>query len=218
MTTTNPASTPSTTTPNPSTTTTTTPTMSAPNPKEAQWLGQDSLAAARSSDDVYGIRMAITKHDRASLAPKELQKVQDTCQKGITPVFTMMKLSDQAEKTNIKGVYDVQTRLNELEKSIKDCDMHDVFTIASAFEKNADDIFVPTSTATELNLFTNYTDIDLQTVKHWNAYCLYYGATYKAQNLTWGMEKILNSCDVYLRTKILESINKYDVMHRYCRV
>ena len=35
-----------------------------------------------------------------------------------------------------------------------------------------------------------------------------------AQNLAWGMENILNSCDTSLCTKILESVNKYSVIHR----
>ena len=179
-----------------------------------QWLGANCLVTARDENSINGLRTAIKKEDRSSLAPKELYKVQLACQKGVKTIFSMMALSDQSNKTSIKGVYDVQTRLDELKKAIQDDDMHDVFMIASEFEKDATGIYIPKSTATQLDLFTVYTEVDLETVKHWNAYCLAYGPTYMAQNLAWGMEKILNSCDDYLRTKILESVNKYSVMHR----
>ena len=126
----------------------------------------------------------------------------------------MLKLSNQTNNS-LKGVYDVEKRMIELEKAIADNDMNDVFTVASEMELDpATSDYKPTATATKLNLFIDFHKVDLDTVKQYNAYIMLYGPSYMVQNLTWGSEKILNSCNAELKAKITENIYKLPVEQR----
>ena len=129
--------------------------------------------------------------------------------------FSILKLADQSDKSTLKGVYDVESRLTALKKSFQDCDMDDVFKIASSFELDAtENVYFPAPSASSLDLFHSFTQVDLETVKHMNSYIMKYGANYMVQNLTWGSEKILNSCDTDLKAKIIESVYKLPIEHR----
>ena len=126
-------------------------------------------------------------------------KLKETCEKGVADKFAMMKLADQS-KTSLKGIYDIGTRLMDLKKSFRTNDMDDVFTIASKFELDpVAQLYISASGADKLNLFEDYTLVDLETVKRMCVYIMAYGADYMVENLKWGAEKILNSCDSDLK-------------------
>ena len=189
------------------------PSTSAPGPSPSTapsipttWLGSNSRTTVRLLNDIDNVGNAIKKQDRNKLPSKDFMKLKETCEKGMTDKFSMMKLSDQSEKS-LKGIYDINTRLVELRKTFRDNDMDDVFTIASEFSLDAvTNTQTPLPSATKLNLFDAYTQVDLETVKHMCEFTMAFGADYMVENLKWGTEKILNSCDQDLKSKINENL------------
>ena len=176
----------------------------------SSWLGADSLSTARLITDIGNVGNAIKKEDRHTLPSKDFMKLKETCERGVTDKFSMMKLSDQSEQS-LKGIYDIGNRLLDLKKAFKDHDMDDVFAVASSFNTDpTTNLLVPAPTAVKKNLFDDYTQVDLETVKNMCAFTMAYGADYMVENLKWGTEKILNSCDSDLKSKINENLIQFE--------
>jgi hypothetical protein len=100
----------------------------------------------------------------------------------------------------------VVNRFSDLQTHIDQNDMGDIFTIPNIFVRDSTTgHYVPSTTATAINLFTDANLVNLETVCHATAYFNRYGTSYHGENILWSGEKILNSCDTSLRDKLVES-------------
>jgi hypothetical protein len=187
------------------------PTTPVTTSATSTWLGGEvPLSTPRSASDINSVGLGISKKDRATIKisdKKTYFKVRDNAVEGLTSKFTQLQsIDEKSTLDHLKKVYSVVNRFADLQQQLEQNDMEDVFTIPNNFTKdtNTGD-YVPSPTASAVNLFTDANLIDLPTVRKATAYFNRYGADYHGENLLWSGEKILNSCDQALRDKLVES-------------
>lgn len=185
----------------------------------SSWLGGETpRTVARTSDEVAEVGLGVGKKDRAALKIKDKKsyyKVRDNAIKGMTTKFTHLKsIDEKASIEHFEAVYSVITRFEDLSNQMIKNDLIDVFSIPSSFVLNSSNDYVPSSTATPIQLFSDAKQVDLDTVRHANAYYLKFGADYHGENIVWSGEKILNSCDTDLRDKLVECTRNWPEEHK----
>jgi hypothetical protein len=186
--------------------------MSTDNPAgSSTWLGGEvPLSIPRDSNALSSVGLGISKNYCASLQQKDKKtyfKVCDNAVEGLENKFTQLQSIDEKSTLNhLKKVYSVVNRFADLQHQVEQNDMCDVFTIPSQFTLNpTTGHYIPSPSATAINLFTDANLVSLEIARHANAYFAQYGASYHGENVLWSGEKILNSCDSSLRDKLVES-------------
>ena len=170
--------------------------------------GKPLLTTGRNEMDVtlaYGV---IQPEDRVAMAPKDLLRHQEAIVKGLPNKFKLLVDFDpDAPMDALKNVYSVENLVSALKRSFASNGMLSEFMIPSTMEyTNATgyQTFVPGASATQINLFHHYGETELLRIKQFCAFLSKFGPSYQLENLQWGAEKILNSCEDNLRDKILE--------------
>jgi hypothetical protein len=175
------------------------------------WLGGEvPHSTPRNSNALSSVGLGILKKDRSSLQQKDKKtyfKVCDNAIKGLENKFTQLQsIDEKSTLDHLKKVYSVVNRFADLQHQVEQNDMGDVFTIPSQFTLDpTTGHYIPSPSATAINLFTDANLVSLETARHANAYFAQYGARYHGENVLWSGEKILNSCDSSLRDKLVES-------------
>ena len=134
------------------------------------WLGGIApLATARNSTELSSVGLGVSKTDREAIKAndkKTYYKIRDFAIKGMTSKFSQLKsIDEKASVVHMEAVYSVMTRFSDLRTQIEQNDMYDVFTIPSKFvlDPTIND-YVPSASASPINLFTNATSIDIDTI------------------------------------------------------
>ena len=203
-------------------TSTWTPSVSVPmttnvssNTNGSQWLGGETpRSQARTLQEVSHVGIGVNKRNREQLKQtdrKSYYKVKESTVAGMESKFTQLKEIDQnASVEHFKMVYSVITRFEDLQAQMIKNDLADVFTIPSAFSYDTiTNSYVPASTASSINLFSDASQVELSTVRYANAYFMEFGKEYHGENIVWSGEKILNSCDAELRDKLIEQTRNW---------
>lgn len=181
----------------------------------SSWLGGETPRLnARTTDEVAGVGIGVGKKERTKLKlsdKKSYYKIRDTAIEGMKAKFTHLKpIDEKASVEHFEAVYSVVTRFEDLNYQMGKNDMNDVFNIPSDFTFDANSqSYLPSAHARSVNLFSDANNIDIETIKHANAYFLKFGADYHGENIIWSGEKILNSCDSELRDKLIESTRNW---------
>ena len=181
------------------------------------WLGDgvSPLTKKRDEGEILSLGVSVAKEERKELKKndkKTYYKVKENCVKGIENKFTQLKPIDEHSPVEaFESVYSVVSRFDDLQESLKTNDMIGVFTIASSYEKDGSG---PSTLATPVDLFHDIKSIDIGNIKLACQYFYEYGQDYHGENIAWGGEKILNSCDATLREKLIESTRGWSSLHK----
>jgi Zinc knuckle len=177
----------------------------------ARWLGCDPRQVARTDREANQSRHKISRNDRAALDERGRMKLMASAQEGLENKFSIMEPFDKnakLTKEQLKGVYSVQLRVEELRYSLQEYDMLDVFTIPSRLVyEEGEGRWVPAQGARQIDLFTSHQDVSLDTIRKTMQFKkLWAEEQWVVDNMIWSGQKILNSCDDKLRQKIEEQL------------
>ena len=174
-----------------------------------KWLNGTPMAATkRTNDQVLTSHVIIQPKDRGSLDKKELIKHQENVKAGLSHKFKLLEDFDpDMPLDRLKSVHSVDNLIMQLKRSFAANGMTSDFVIPAEMEyDNSPGIeeHIPKAGAAEIDLFVQYGESDLTIVKQHCRFMCLFGPEYQLENLQWGAEKILNSCDASLRHKITE--------------
>ena len=110
------------------------------------------------------------------------------------PVMTDSKPS----KETLKSMYSVTTRIDEFRRAARADNMIKIFDIPLDYDASGR----PSSERT-IDLFTQYKEVSLSTVRKASHFYSTYGGPFTAENCNWTGLKLLNSCEEDLRERIL---------------
>jgi hypothetical protein len=168
----------------------------------------------RTDAEIVSSYATIKKEDREKLRHSEFSKLQLAAEEGEKTLFTLVEplpVEGVLSTGQIKKLSETQALLKTSQRSMHTFDMIDVFNIPKVMKYDADeDVWFPVGT-TSINLYENPKGVSLSTVKQSCKFMAEYGQDYLIQNLTWSGKRLLNSCDIQLRGKIMEEVSGCDI-------
>ena len=179
--------------------------------------GVEPRAEARKDSELLEQAVGTSKKDRENLKAKDFkgyEKLKEKSQIGLPKRFSLLENIDIEDKklNQMKNITSVVESMEDLKNKLQETDLTDVFTIPSTFESrfssNYEDEWIPAANCKEINLFKDYNQVDLETVKKGTAWYNKYGQTYHVENIKWSGQAILNSCTTELRSKMVEAIRE----------
>ena len=171
------------------------------------FLGKDvkPLVTLRTGNEIEAIGISVVKEKRSFLKTRDVktyEKLKEKAEEGIKTKFILLKpINDSSNVKDFKQIYGVLTRVKELKQSMIAYDLEDVFKTPSSFDGD-----LPEDDCSSSDLFTNSSEVSLETVRKSNKFYYLYGKDYHAENIKWSGGNILASCDSNLRDKILEEV------------
>ena len=175
----------------------------------ASFLGNRApLEEPRTEDDLIAIGISTPKEDRFILKMNDIKgydKLRNQAEKGITSKFDLLKPIDKSNLDTSKETYKIMTRVADLEKDMKRSELEDVFNIPFEFNEH-----LPKDGTRSVHLFEEHNEVTTEQVKAANKFYFKYGDEFHAENIKWSGEKVLNSCSVELREKIIEVAENFD--------
>jgi hypothetical protein len=187
--------------------------------------GADVRDEWRSNEEIASVLAGISKQARSTLDTNQLNKLKESATKGLSTPFKVMDrlevdLTDTSKLTpeNLKKIYSVTIRIEELWAEMRQYDMVDMFETGIPTQmvfSPEENMYVPAIGSTSVNLFESYAEVDIETVRRASKWAMRKSSeTYTVQNLTWSMKKVLNSCEDDLRQKIEEELFNFPIDER----
>lgn len=179
--------------------------------------GEKPRDVARKDSELREQAVGTSKKERENLKSKDFkgyEKLKEKSQIGLPKRFSLLENIDIDDKKldQLKNVTSVVESMEDLKNKLEETDLTDVFTIPSAFKSittsDLNNEWVPTDDSRELNLFKDYNQVDLDTVRKATAWYNKYGQIYHVENVKWSGQAILNSCTTELRSKMVEAIRE----------
>jgi Zinc knuckle len=191
----------------------------------ARFLGGANLRETRRTDqEIEAELRSISKFKRNDLTNDKLKKLEDGAKEGLKEPFKMVETVDLKPGSNgkvsasqLKEIYLVTLRIEELKKKITDYDMLDVFvTIPSDVEFNEEKrLWFPTVSSSTIDLFKYYNEVDTSIIREHGVFLKGMSdGKFTIQNLDWSRDTVLNSCDKELRLKIEQQLNEFPEVER----
>jgi hypothetical protein len=154
----------------------------------SRFLGGASKATQPRGDADLKQITVTKKTEQATLKTSDLKaynKLGEQCMKRMDITFELLKPIDiDAKGTGLSEITSVMSKIDALKTRLKEDDTVDVFSIPSKFTLDStSNYWKPSTSAVAIDLFTQYKDVSLDTVKKATAYFHRFGQEYHTENV-----------------------------------
>jgi Zinc knuckle len=175
----------------------------------AKWLGGvQPRQNSRSETEILSFVSSISREQRAQLSPDQKEKYAERARAGLEAKFAILPvITDASSKESLKALYNVTARIEDFRRAVMAYNMQDVFMIPTRMEYDSHyGTYVPTADSETKDLFTDYKEISIETVKRYTDFLTRVSSdSFMIDNLMWSGRKLLNSCEESLARQIQDS-------------
>ena len=170
------------------------------------------LTTGRSNAEINRVLPKLRQEERDQLTETELMKIQAMAVAPLTEKFSLPKY--KTDKDLLQSTYDINQQINDFLRRLQYYDMVDAFKILNPLDHTSAEITSPrlqmdaASNPVTVELTQNFTSLDDHRIQLHVYFLRKYGQSYDLQNLDWSRELLENSCDIDLREKVDEKLQK----------
>ena len=173
------------------------------------------LTTGRSTAEINRVLPKLRQEERDQLSETELMKIQAMAVAKLSEKFSLPKY--KTDKDLLQTTYDVNQQLNDFIRRLQYYDMVDAFKVLNPLDHTTEEITSPrlqldaANNPVTIELTQNYTSLDETSIQRHIYFLRKYSQSYDLQNLDWTRELLENSCDIDLREKVDEKLQKLPV-------